>query len=255
MGIELPKIEATLHQLADKSTDRGSEPSSPGNQPQVSPQDAAIQKRLSSPLDSLKAQPSSVQQTSAKKTPALPKFRRPNDSIPQQRPNPSLAMNLLQEMQTIVGQWQAELQQLLRQIQDIYLEGPIIEGWLESGSSPTPTGKAKESPELLNPWKDLGVDQYKQATPNPNRSIPSTGYRLCSIDEQGRLWSRTCPPEELPSVSVAIARYQRLKQLLERKQELENRLTQLAKTFTVLQGQLQTFCQNDSMKQSQPSQL
>jgi hypothetical protein len=66
-----------------------------------------------------------------------------------------------------------------------------------------------------------------------------TGYRLCGVDASGQVWSRLCPIEQLPSVSVAIARYQRLSHLLRRKQYLENRLEQLAKTLVVLRSQLQ----------------
>ena len=46
------------------------------------------------------------------------------------------------------------------------------------------------------------------------------------------------PPEQVPSVSMAIARYQQLRQLLERKQKLESRLNQLAETLVVLYGHI-----------------
>jgi hypothetical protein len=40
------------------------------------------------------------------------------------------------------------------------------------------------------------------------------------------------------SVSIAIARYQQLRQFLGRKQKLENRLNQLAETLVVLHGHI-----------------
>jgi len=54
------------------------------------------------------------------------------------------------------------------------------------------------------------------------------------------VWSRPCPSEQIPSVSLAIARYQRLRQLLARKQQLETRLNQLAETLLVLQDHLES---------------
>lgn len=54
----------------------------------------------------------------------------------------------------------------------------------------------------------------------------------------GQFWSRPCPPDQVPSVSVAIARYQKIKQLISRKEELETRLSQLSETLVVLHGHL-----------------
>jgi hypothetical protein len=67
----------------------------------------------------------------------------------------------------------------------------------------------------------------------------STGYRLCGLDASGTVWTRPCPPDQVASVSMAIARYQKLRQLLGRKQYLETRLSQLAETLVVLHGHLQ----------------
>ncbi|MCX7597003.1 MAG: hypothetical protein N2235_25305, partial [Fischerella sp.] len=66
------------------------------------------------------------------KTPRLPKFKTPSFTSHRNGANPALAMNLLEEIQEIVAGWQTELQKIVRQIQDVYLEGPIVNGWLES---------------------------------------------------------------------------------------------------------------------------
>lgn len=94
-------------------------------------------------------------------------------------------------MQTDVAATNAQLEQIIQEIQDIYLEGPIVDGWLE-------------------------FEQGKVS-----RESPRPGYRLCGVDASGQKWSRPCSASQLPSVSIAIARYQKLRQLLERKRYLE----------------------------------
>ncbi|MBV8883039.1 MAG: hypothetical protein JO235_03430 [Chroococcidiopsidaceae cyanobacterium CP_BM_RX_35] len=120
------------------------------------------------------------------KAPTLPQF---NPSFSAQKHNTDL--NLSFELPSSVAACQTELQRIVQQIQSLYLEGPIVDGWLES---------------------------------DPSESI-RPGYRLCGLDEAGNMWSHPCPPEQLPSVSIAIARYQQLLQLLKRKQQIETRLS------------------------------
>jgi hypothetical protein len=69
--------------------------------------------------------------------------------------------------------------------------------------------------------------------------VPRTGYRLCGLDADGQLWSRPCPSQQVPYVSLAIARYQKLRILLARKQTLESRLNQLIQNLTMLHGLIQ----------------
>ena len=71
-----------------------------------------------------------------------------------------------------------------------------------------------------------------------SEQTPRTGYRLCGLDASGKVWTRPCPPEQVPMVSMAIARHQKLRQLLGRKQYLETRLSQLAETLVVLHSKL-----------------
>lgn len=127
------------------------------------------------------------------RVPTLPQF---NSSSISHQHNTDLhsETNLSPELPINVTACQAELQTIVQQIQALYQEGPIVDGWLLS---------------------------------NPGKS-PQPGYRLCGLDEAGNMWSYPCPPEQLPSVSMAIARYQQLLQLLERKQQIETRLNEVA---------------------------
>lgn len=172
------------------------------------------------------------------KTPSLPKFKNPSFSSHRHGANPALAMNILQEIQEHVAGWQTELQTILQQIQEIYLEGPIVNGWLESTvKEPEQGGTAT----LRHAEVDRLMDYVEEICTTTGKSEKSarTGYRLCGLDAAGKVWSRPCPPEQLPIVSMAIARHQKLRQLLGRKQYLETRLSQLAETLVVLHSTIQ----------------
>ncbi|BDI15102.1 hypothetical protein ANSO36C_09040 [Nostoc cf. commune SO-36] len=176
---------------------------------------------------------------SGSKIPSLPKLKTPSFSNHRHGANPALAMNILQEIQETVADWQTELQSILKQIQDIYLEGPIVNGWLESNpQEPEPGGTATlrhaEVDRLMNYVEEICATGGKVSYQS---SI--TGYRLCGVDDAGKVWSRPCPPDQVPNVSMAIARYQKLRQLLGRKQSLETRLSQLAQTLVVLHSHIQ----------------
>jgi hypothetical protein len=173
------------------------------------------------------------------KAPSLPKLKTPSFTSHRNAANPGLAMNLLQEIQGTVASWQKELQKIVRQIQDIYLEGPIVNGWLESHD---PEPKTGGTATLRHGEVDQLMD-YVEEICDPDGKVsyqsPRTGYRLCGLDASGKVWSRPCPPDQVASVSMAIARYQKLRQLLGRKQYLETRLTQLAETLVILHGHIQ----------------
>lgn len=173
------------------------------------------------------------------KTPNLPKFKTPSFSNHRNEPNHGLAVNLLQEIQEHVIGWQKELQKILQQIQDIYLEGPIVNGWLESNPRETQQGgkatlRHAEVERLMN-----YVEEICAAGGKVSHQSTATNYRLCGVDASGKVWSRPCPPEQLPAVSLAIARYQKLRQLLGRKQYLETRLSQLSETLVILHSHIQ----------------
>ncbi|MEP0915317.1 hypothetical protein NC981_00670 [Leptolyngbya sp. DQ-M1] len=167
----------------------------------------------------------------------LPRLKAPNFTTHRNSANPSLASSLLVDMQTIVDRWHIELNQTLRQIQDLYLEGPIVDGWLESHSG-QPLGD-------LSTLRHAEVDRLMSyieeicAAPIPGtKDAPKAGYRLCGINTDGQRWSYPCPAEQIPSLSLAIARYHKLRQLLDRKQHLEQRLSGLAESLVALHGKM-----------------
>lgn len=169
------------------------------------------------------------------KTPDLPKFKTPSFSNHRHSANPGFTIGLLQEIQQTVVAWQVELEIILQQIQYIYLEGQVINGWLESNTQPmegTATLRHGEIEAILD-----YVQKISQSEVTVNQSS-RTDYRLCGVDATGQLWSRPCSVEEVPSLSIAIARYQKLRQLLGRKHYLESRLTKLSETLVDLQGSL-----------------
>ncbi len=170
-------------------------------------------------------QPLSAEQ-SPHKEPTLPKFN-PRFSSDRNGSNTAFEMQLLQELQTDVGAYQAELQQVVCQIQDIYHEGPMVDAWLESH----PHSPEREVVTQRGESVDRRMDYVEEVCSFEQGKVtcesPRAGYRLCGLDAAGQKWSRPCPVEQLASVSLAIARYQKLQQLLERKQYLETRLSQM----------------------------
>ncbi len=261
MKAGIKRIEATLHDLGTKETATevsdttkrplsfrisvtAKEPAQSQSKSQQHNQDMGVdhQDEPSAEQD-LFPHHSSVQtfpaQEGVGKTPSLPKFKTPTFSSHRHGANPALAMNILQEIQEKVAGWQDELHNILQQIQDIYLEGPIVNGWLESNpSEPETSGTATlrhaEVDRLMSYVEEICANDGK--TPHP---VYRTGYHLCGLDNSGKVWSRPCPPDQLVSVSMAIARYQKLRQLLGRKQYLETRLSQLAETLVVLHSHIQ----------------
>lgn len=270
MKAGLKRIEATLHDLGTRGT---AEPAEAGdstkrpfsfrisvggsestasnytpNEGKVNTQEAKVDADAESGDNSFNEenlfnQDNSVQtfpaQESGSKAPNLPKFKIPSFSSHRHAANPSLAMNLLQEIQETVAAWQIELQTILQQIQDIYLEGPIVNGWLESNSVQSEAGgtatlRHAEVERLMDYVEEICANGAKVSYKSSR-----TGYRLCGVDAAGKVWSRACPPDQVPAVSMAIARYQKLRQLLGRKQYLETRLSQLAETLVVLHSHIQ----------------
>ncbi|HTL88663.1 MAG TPA: hypothetical protein VL134_04630 [Leptolyngbya sp.] len=215
-----PEIEASQHISFDLYT-----------KPPKSKRDGIIEPELSEPL---------ILETTIETEPKplnLPKLKTPNFTSHRNAANPSLASSLLVEMQSIADGWHGELNQTLRQIQDLYLEGPIVDGWLESHSG-QPLGD-------LSTLRHAEVDRLMTyieeicAAPLPGtKDAPKAGYHLCGINADGQRWSYPCPTDQLASLSLAIARYHKLKQLLDRKQELEDRLGGLAETLVSLHSKM-----------------
>ena len=176
------------------------------------------------------------------KTPNLPKFKTPTFSNHRHSANPGFAMTLLQDIQETITGWQTELQTIMQQIQDIYLEGPVINGWLESNTQDKETREMPGGTATLRHGEVEQLMDYVQEICNPENKMFATiktGYHLCGIDAAGKVWSRECPVDQVPSVSMAIARYQKLRQLFGRKQYLETKLNHLAETLVGLHSDMQ----------------
>ena len=235
----------------------------PNSEPQALPPEVPFGAALShavgaSPAEMVRPFPAQATQLLA-----LPHAKAVSVSHHRHATNPDLAMSLLKDIETTVVAWQLELEQIILQIQAVYADGPIVEGWLESQAShvqPHPSASAASIATLRHGEVDRLMD-YVEAICNPNQmprnqaqdqaqnqaqpfvqtseESSCTAYRLCGLDADGQLWSRPCPTPQVPYVSLAIARYQKLRILLSQKQTLENRLNQLIQSLTVLSGQIQ----------------
>lgn len=127
----------------------------------------------------------------------------------------------------MVTQWQQELAQIDRDRIEITNSGTILAAWLESR-----TFKRNASGQAIpNPY--VTVDAIGLATVDPQ-----AGYRLCGLDEHGQLWTRTCETSEILSVSQAIARYQQLKDLTDRQQQVEQYIRQVLEDLVHLRLKL-----------------
>lgn len=151
---------------------------------------------------------------------------------------PDAVIQLLKEIGDTLTLWKQELEWVTGQIQTLSLEGPIVEGWLEStidapsvihaSTEPTQQAFAEQWPSLKQ-WISLDEELERSG---------HTCYRLCGFDTEGNPWSHPCPEDQIPAVSLAIARYQKLRQLNQRKQDLENHFSHLGRTLAVFREQL-----------------
>lgn len=272
MKAGLKRIEATLHNLGSRNVSSGeinpSSKQSPSFEISVPPSEETLSTDKPADVDVDAPQSESQENNFVPQLPGqgfsgeneecnipnLPKFKLPNFSSHRNSANPALATNLLKEIYDIVAGWQIELKQVLKQIQDIYLEGPIVNGWLESHPSPsekttnttvseettlTATLRHCEVDELMNYVEEICANKAKTPKSATANKTVVTGYNLCGLDAAGKVWTRPCPPEQVASVSIAIARYQKLRQFLSRKQYLETRLSQLAETLILLHSHIQ----------------
>jgi hypothetical protein len=108
------------------------------------------------------------------------------------------------------------LEQVLQQIQALYHEGPIVDGWIDS--SPAVLEPDDKVEEIVFERPDLSTAAFSA----PASSL--TSYRVCGIDTSGEQWSYSCPIDQLLELSVAIARYHKLQELLAQKQQLQSQL-------------------------------
>ncbi|NJR31993.1 MAG: hypothetical protein HC778_02870 [Chamaesiphon sp. CSU_1_12] len=158
----------------------------------------------------------------------IPTVQVPKFSHLRQDANPILAAHMLQEIYKMVVGWQQELQDIERERIQITNSGPILAAWLESRTFKyNLTGTAIPTP-------------YETVNFNTLTTIdPQAGYRLCGLDEYGALWTRPCSMAEILSVSQSIARYQQLKDLTERKQQVEQHIRQILEDLVHLRLKLE----------------
>jgi len=155
--------------------------------------------------------------------------------------DPALALGILREIEGTLLSWQRELQRLQLEIQELHMEGPIIDGWLESQPTTPPPPEAEfirhaEIDALMGYVNTICATAPKGMI----QDTPRAGYRLCGLDADGKVWSRDCPPERVPQVSLAIARCQKVRQLVTRKNDLESRLSKLAEHLVSVHSELMT---------------
>ena len=238
MKPELQRIETALNQLVQPQTTDGRKTSATVEHQTDNLEEGQHHRpEKREPSFSVSVQPFPARQQPGK-TPTLPKLKPAKISEHRHAANPALAMTLLKEIEEIVTRWQQELQTTVRNIQDLYLEGPIVDGWLESHPREAQENVGAVRTAQGERLMDYVAEVLNQPNDNITCETPRTGYRLCGLDGDGQFWSRPCPPDQVASVSVAIARYQKIKQLINRKQELETRLSQLSETLIVLHGHL-----------------
>lgn len=166
--------------------------------------------------------------------------------------NPALALNLLNDIQSQILQWQKQIRHLVKALHTLHAQGPMVEGWLESVTTArqTETRHTEQGPDatLLRHGDTEALLQYidsidsrasqGDATNTAQKQSPGTEYRLCSLDENGQVRSQPCPPEQMGVVSIAIARHQKFKQLLEQKAVVDAKLQQAVDQLTVVRSSL-----------------
>jgi hypothetical protein len=247
MKHDLKRIESTLEQL--QSQPKAAVAQAASASPNVSDASRSVSFRVEtakSEPPSMKSIGSPIDLEEVSQFPSLPIVNSPTFTTHRSTANPTLAMNLLREMEGVVSGWQVGLQTLMQQVQTLYQEGPIIAGWLESYT--------QEEAAMLNlrhadvecllsyvekRWSTELSGETPPGSTTPDRTDAAAGYRLCGLTEDGQAWFRHCPAEQVPAVSLAIARYQRLRQLLEQKQEIERQLSQFAETLIEVRSHLQ----------------
>lgn len=190
----------------------------------------------------------------------LPPFQ--NEAFMSQRHevNPALALNLLNDIQTVVITWQEQLRRLVHALRALIAQGPMVDGWLESSCAPEKGldmsatgaeaallrhGDADALMQYVEALEHCGLaseDFAPAVSPNASESFSENSpaqYRLCSLNADGTVRSQLCPPEQVAFVSTAIARYQKFKQLVAQKEAIEAKLQQAVNELTGVRARLQ----------------
>jgi hypothetical protein len=136
------------------------------------------------------------------------------------QPNGGLVLHMLQELQYLLNSWQQEILELEQKIALVRESGPIVAGWLEAEANNTEF--SLEAPEKI---PEILQQQ-------------SLDYQLCSLDERGEVAARDCPEPEMFGISKALARHQQLRQLIDRKSNLEANIKHTLATLVHLRMEI-----------------
>lgn len=200
-------------------------------------------------------------------SPLLPRTKRPTFSRHRHDANPVLALKVLQDIQAAVEGWHHDLKQTVRQIQDIYLEGPIVDGWLEAIETPGNQMPPLQDAAILRHADPQDLNHYIEQLYNgqspPPGGLPSpslsgggaTRYRLCTLDADGRMKCLICPDDQLTTISLAVARNQKLRQLLNQKNYLEARLKRAVEVLSQARDDLDIAATTVAEVEPPPSSL
>ncbi|MEL7332956.1 MAG: hypothetical protein AAFN12_11950 [Cyanobacteria bacterium J06560_2] len=170
--------------------------------------------------------------------------------------NPAMALNLLQDIQLVVVAWKDQLRQLVAALHKLHAQGPMVDGWLESSADRAQPNIGTEATLMRHGDMDA-LMQYVETldTRSASASQPptqpsstqgslestsqaATQYWVCRLDERGHVHSQPCPSEQMGTVSLAIARYQKYKQLLDQKQVIDAKLQRAVDQLTGVRATL-----------------
>jgi hypothetical protein len=166
-----------------------------------------------------------------------------HSAVAQQKVRPSfvsnesspIALSVLQDIGHTIQKWQRQLSRVKEAIVELYQEGPIVNGWLECHYAKTVAHQLKIK-QLSH--REL-IDIY-QAQSNGEIDAPGINkYFVCGFDKEGNKWSKPCDQSEIVPMTIAIARCHRLRQLLQRKKELEENMAQVAENLVVVKSLMQ----------------
>ncbi|RZM77146.1 hypothetical protein [Leptolyngbya iicbica] len=168
--------------------------------------------------------------------PLLPRAQRPSFSSHRNDANAALALDLLADVQGAIVGWHQALRDILLEIQALYMSGPIVDGWLESTNRQTNQTALDEHAAILRHGDPEQVAAYVEKLAQQaqaDATTQGTQYRLCTLDAEGQMQCEDCPPDQLGVISQAIARNQKLRQLVSQKQYLEAKLKRAAEALEV----------------------
>ncbi len=94
---------------------------------------------------------------------------------------------------------------------------------LENGKSDIKNSATSHLSAVSTIAPDLD-NQESQTHSSVDNNGKSSHYYLCRLTSCGQIQTEPCPPEQVPVLSMAIARYRRLAQLTKQKQAIETKL-------------------------------